>query len=94
MKRITTLAHGSRGDVQPYVALGVGFKRTGYAVKVAASTQFQSLIEEYDLEFAPLAGDPRLLMAESVDKADSQVNFLRMQFESLKTIWRFEYVYP
>lgn len=76
MKQITILAHGSRGDVQPYVALGLGLKQAGYSVKVAAPVQFQSFVLEYGLDFAPLAGDPRLLMAESVEKAGSQANFL------------------
>ncbi len=76
MKRITILAHGSRGDVQPYVALGFGLKQAGYSVKVAAPAQFQSFVLEYGLDFAPLAGDPRLLMAEFVDKASHQGNFL------------------
>ena len=76
MKQFTILAHGSRGDVQPYVALGFGLKQAGYSVKVAAPAQFQALVLEYGLDFAPLAGDPRLLMAESVDKASRQGNFL------------------
>ena len=76
MKQFTILAHGSRGDVQPYVAFGFGLKQAGYSVKIAAPAQFQSLVLEYGLDFAPLAGDPRLLMAESVDQASSQGNFL------------------
>ena len=77
MKHIAILAHGSRGDVQPYVALGDGLRKAGYAVRVAAPEQFRSFILEYGLEFAPLAGDPRLLMTEAVKKAGSQGNFLR-----------------
>jgi UDP:flavonoid glycosyltransferase YjiC (YdhE family) len=76
VKHLTILAYGSRGDVQPYVALGFGLKQADYSVKVAAPVQFQSLVLEYGLDFAPLAGDPRILMTESVDKANSPCNFL------------------
>ena len=52
--RITILAAGSRGDVQPYVALGRGLQRAGHTVTVAASLVFESLVSNYGLAFAPV----------------------------------------
>ena len=38
--RITILAMGSRGDVQPYLGLALGLKDVGYEVVFAAYTNF------------------------------------------------------
>ncbi|HEX2907098.1 MAG TPA: glycosyltransferase [Phototrophicaceae bacterium] len=43
--RITILALGSRGDVQPYVALGVGLQRAGHAVRVVTFENFAPLVQ-------------------------------------------------
>ena len=62
MKRLTFLCFGSRGDVQPYVALGIGFKKAGYAVRVATHAIFKDLVERHGLGFAPVKGNPRDLL--------------------------------
>lgn len=60
--RITILTAGSRGDVQPYVALGVGLQAAGHQVRLATHDDFMSFIESHGLEFASLPGDPRTLL--------------------------------
>jgi sterol 3beta-glucosyltransferase len=67
--RFTILAHGSRGDIQPYIALGLGLQRSGHYVRLAAPVLYRDFITSYGLEFAPLAGDPGLLMRAAVEKA-------------------------
>lgn len=42
--RVLMVAWGSRGDVQPYLALGRGLERAGYRVTVAAATDFEPLV--------------------------------------------------
>lgn len=59
---ITITAIGSRGDVQPCVALGIGLKRAGYQVRIAAYGIFADLVRRYGLEFALVAGNPREAM--------------------------------
>lgn len=55
---------GSRGDVQPFVALGKVLKETyGHRVRVATHAVFQSFVEENGLEFFAIGGDPAELMA-------------------------------
>ncbi len=56
---ITIVALGSLGDVQPFVALGVGLKAAGYQVRVTAYGLFADFVRRQGLEFAPIAGDPR-----------------------------------
>ncbi len=74
--RFTILAYGSRGDVQPYAALGVGFKQAGHEVRLAAPARFESFVTAYGLEFAPLAGDPTQLVQQAVERAGPGVTML------------------
>ncbi|KAB5578470.1 glycosyltransferase family 28 domain-containing protein [Coniochaeta sp. 2T2.1] len=55
---------GSRGDVQPFVALGQVLKETyGHRVRIATHSTFQTFVEENGLEFFNIGGDPAELMA-------------------------------
>jgi UDP:flavonoid glycosyltransferase YjiC (YdhE family) len=49
------IAIGSRGDVQPYVALGIGLQNAGHEVRLAAFPPFEPFVRAHGLEFAPLA---------------------------------------
>lgn len=49
--KIAILSSGSRGDVQPYVALGKGLKAAGYDVRFLTSDDFASLVTDAGLEF-------------------------------------------
>jgi sterol 3beta-glucosyltransferase len=54
---ITILTVGSRGDVQPYIALGLGLQQAGYQVRLATETGFEGLVRGYGLNFAPLQAE-------------------------------------
>lgn len=55
---------GSRGDVQPFVALGIVLKETyGHRVRLATHPTFRGFVEENGLEFFSIGGDPAELMA-------------------------------
>lgn len=67
---ITILCSGSRGDIQPYLALAKELKQLGNKVQIAAGKSFQEFIESYDIDFYPLSADyksvdidPKLLEA-------------------------------
>jgi UDP:flavonoid glycosyltransferase YjiC (YdhE family) len=51
---IAIIALGTRGDVQPYIALGLGFKRMGHQVRIVTHTNFSSFVDAYGLDFAPV----------------------------------------
>jgi sterol 3beta-glucosyltransferase len=48
--QVRLLAIGTRGDVQPYVALGRGLQRAGFKVSLATTADFRRLVESYGLE--------------------------------------------
>ena len=55
---------GSRGDVQPFVALGKVLKNTyGHRVRLATHPSFKDFVQENGLEFFSIGGDPSRLMA-------------------------------
>ena len=74
--RITLLTYGSRGDVEPFVALGVGFMRAGHSVRLAAPVVFEQLVSSHGIDFIGLPGDPDGLVQDLVDKAGK--NYVRM----------------
>lgn len=55
---------GSRGDVQPFVALGKVLKeKHHHRVRLATHSTFRGFVEENGLEFFDIGGDPAELMA-------------------------------
>ncbi|KAF5862118.1 hypothetical protein ETB97_012102 [Aspergillus alliaceus] len=54
---------GSRGDVQPFVALGKELQKHGHRVRLATHLSFREYVSETGLEFFNIGGDPAELMA-------------------------------
>ncbi|MCC6587039.1 MAG: glycosyltransferase family 1 protein [Bryobacterales bacterium] len=48
--QVDILAIGSLGDVQPYVALGMGLQRAGYQVRLVTLNGFEELVRGHGLE--------------------------------------------
>ncbi len=67
--RITILAVGTRGDVQPYIALGLGLKEAGHDVHVASPSNFEQFILSYGLRYERLEGNFRELMESDTMQA-------------------------
>ena len=58
-----------RGDVEPFIALGVGLQNAGHAVRLAGPAPFALLVEAYGLEFDPIEGNPDELAQAFADRA-------------------------
>lgn len=54
---------GSRGDVQPFIALGNKLQKHGHRVRLATHDVFEDLVRSSGLEFYPIGGEPADLMA-------------------------------
>ncbi|MFJ8106834.1 glycosyltransferase [Streptomyces sp. NPDC096132] len=68
MRTVVIFAGGSRGDVQPCLALGRALVRRGDTVRVLASDRYQPLIAEAGLDLHTLPVDP----AEIIESAEGQ----------------------
>jgi sterol 3beta-glucosyltransferase len=55
--RIAIVALGSRGDVQPYVALGKALKSAGHTVKLVTHENFETLVTSHGLTFCSMPGN-------------------------------------
>ncbi len=66
---VLILTLGSRGDVQPYVALGRGLQRAGHHVKLVTAEPFEQFVTDNGLEFAPLRGEFLALLQTDAGKA-------------------------
>jgi len=60
--KISIIAFGTRGDVQPLIALGKALHARGHRVRVVASHSFSAWITGYGLEAAPSSVDIQALM--------------------------------
>ncbi|MEO6090192.1 MAG: glycosyltransferase [Umezawaea sp.] len=67
--RALLVTHGTRGDVQPFLALAVALRNRGHEAVLAAPTSFAAAAAEWDVEFAPLDEGPNLLMHDPVVQA-------------------------
>jgi len=55
--RIVIIAPGSRGDVEPYIALGKGLKKAGHDIRLISHVNFAELVNSKGLEFWPVDVD-------------------------------------
>ncbi|CAE6497736.1 unnamed protein product [Rhizoctonia solani] len=57
---------GSRGDVQPYLALGQRLQQYGHIVRLSTHETFRILVKDAGLRFFNIGGDPHELMSYMV----------------------------
>ena len=74
---ITILTYGSRGDVQPFLALAIGLQKQGYQVKLAAPHRFADFVTGYNIPFVPLAGDPEEISRRFTDAGHNALKMVR-----------------
>ncbi|KAJ7571626.1 hypothetical protein O6H91_01G169700 [Diphasiastrum complanatum] len=59
--QIVMLIVGTRGDVQPFIAIGKHLQEYGHRVRLATHANFREFVMSSGLEFYPLGGDPKIL---------------------------------
>ena len=68
--RVCILTLGSRGDVQPYVALARGLDAAGYSTALLAAPSFRPFVEANGVEWRSFdTGDPRALLHSDEGRA-------------------------
>ncbi|KAI8852788.1 hypothetical protein BC829DRAFT_383798 [Chytridium lagenaria] len=74
---ITCLTIGTRGDVQPYIALCKRLAMDGHTCRIATHLEYKEWIEEHGIEFREVKGNPAELMQCCVDNGMFTVSFIR-----------------
>ena len=89
------LALGSRGDVQPFVALAVALQERGHRVTIAAAADYGALVSDYELatgiKFVPVGGTVRELMNfelvnDMLERAANPLRFVSAFYRELKPL--------
>ncbi len=62
--KITILTVGSRGDVQPFLALAVGLKEAGHEVNFGANPEFKEFIGSRGIKFNLIRNNPMDILKE------------------------------
>jgi len=86
--RIAIMASGSRGDVQPYVALGKGLQNAGHDVRLVSAQNYAPLAQSAGIAFCPTRGDVQAVaesaeMRALIEKGDF-LAITRLQAKALK----------
>jgi sterol 3beta-glucosyltransferase len=84
--RITILTYGSRGDVQPFLALAIGLQRAGHQLKLAAPHRFENFVNAYNVPFVPLAGNPEVISQRLNDAGANPIGMLRAMSDYIFSI--------
>jgi len=66
--RIDILAIGSRGDVQPYVALGLGLRGAGHCVRIVTLGGFEDFVQSRGLDHLAIGDTPQEIAKTSAGR--------------------------
>jgi sterol 3beta-glucosyltransferase len=83
--RVTCLTIGSRGDVQPYIALCKGLLAEGHRPRIATHSEFEPWVRKHGIDFRPVDGDPAELMRICVENGMFTYSFLREASAKFRT---------
>eukprot|EP00754_Rhynchopus_humris_P021844 Rhum_TRINITY_DN14764_c20_g1::Rhum_TRINITY_DN14764_c20_g1_i1::g.116186::m.116186 len=65
--RICILVVGSRGDVQPFIALAKQLQAHGHVIRIATHGCFKGFVEKNGIDYACIGGDPEKLIRFMVE---------------------------
>lgn len=75
--KVVIMTFGSRGDVAPFIGLGVRLKAAGHDVAVAAQELFADEIRVYGLEFRSIPGDIRAMLESEHGRAVQELSGMK-----------------
>ena len=83
--RIVIIALGSRGDVEPYIALGKGLKKAGHDIRLISHVNFAELVNSQGLEFWPVDVDVQgIAQSSEMRERLGGGNFLKVMSQMAK----------
>ena len=65
--KILITTFGTRGDIQPFIALGIGLKNAGHDVAICTSEGYRSFVEEYHLSYVFMSNELLQLSQDILD---------------------------
>ncbi|KAJ7109698.1 glycosyltransferase family 1 protein [Mycena crocata] len=83
-KHFVCLTIGSRGDVQPYIALGLGLMKEGHQVTIVTHEEYKPWIESFGIKHKQAGGDPGALMKLSVENKMFSPEFFKESIQNFR----------
>lgn len=84
---IGIFTYGTRGDLQPYVALALGLIDKGHKVTISATEDFKDFVEGFGVPFQPLYGNAETMMnsteGQSILKSENPITLMKYYFKVL-----------
>jgi sterol 3beta-glucosyltransferase len=74
---VVCLTIGSRGDVQPYIALCKELLKEGHKPRIATHAEFEPWVRKHGIDFAPVDGNPAELMRICVEHGMFTYGFMK-----------------
>ena len=85
---ITTV--GTRGDLQPFIALGLELKDAGHEVRIVSSKNEEAFVKNYNLDFFSLSVDIQKLMdgdeVQEMSKGNNPLKFILSHLKGSKKL--------
>jgi sterol 3beta-glucosyltransferase len=86
--QLTIVAVGSRGDVQPYLALALGLQKAGFQVQFCADRLFENLVTSTGLPFTPVTAAPADMMQQNLSRYGGPIKLISWLNQHFKPLAR------
>jgi sterol 3beta-glucosyltransferase len=84
---IGIFTYGTRGDLQPYVALALGLMEKGHKVTLSATGDFKEFVEGFGVSFHPLWGNAETMMnsneGQDILQTENAIKLMKYYFKVL-----------
>ncbi|PPQ91672.1 hypothetical protein CVT25_012885 [Psilocybe cyanescens] len=84
MLHFVCLTIGSRGDVQPYIALGVRLMKEGHTVTIVTHEEYRDWVVGFGIQHRTAGGDPGALMKLSVENKMFSPEFFKQSLMNFR----------
>lgn len=85
--KIGIFTYGTRGDLQPYIALALGLIERGHQVTISATEDFKELVEGFGVSFIPLFGNAETMMnsaeGQKILASENSIKLMKYYFKVL-----------
>ncbi len=84
---IGIFTYGTRGDLQPYIALALSLIDNGHQVTISATEDFKPFVEGFKIPFQPLFGNAETMMnspeGQAILKSENPIKLMKYYFKVL-----------
>jgi sterol 3beta-glucosyltransferase len=79
--------YGTRGDIQPYIALALALVEKGHQVILSGPADFKDFVEGFGVTFFPLFGDAEAIMnspeGQRILKTENSIKLMKYYFKTV-----------